>query len=422
MFPVRDARKSKAELLDELRSLRARVAGLEADSAAAGAGGPFVADGDHLIRKAFDGATDGVFVIDTDCKVLHANRAMLDLVGLDAERVLGSRCYDTVGKSACSRNSCAVNEIFGGKDRIGPLVVWDVCSRGGYCLLSAWAVRDDAGQVDAAVVELRADDKSIRMILASMNHFAMAVYDLDGEVLASWTGEEKRYGLSSDEALGMNIRDIYPAELADARIARIREAAVAPGPLCDVYHAPLPGGTYWLETTLSPIRDAAGNVSAVMGLIRDITEQKEAEKALENKNIALQELLEAVEEQKHRIERQVQASVDRIVMPLLNDLSQGLAPGQEKQLEAVRTALREIASPFAERLSRQVEVLSPAEVRICEYIHSGMSTKDIAHSLHISPATVNKHREHIRRKFGLVGKDVNLTTHLAGLATDELQR
>ena len=274
----------------------------------------------------------------------------------------------------------------------------------------------------AAVVQFCADDKPIRTILASSKHFAMAIYDLDGKVLAGWTGEEKRYGLSCNEVVGVNLRDIYPAELADARIARIREAAVAPDPLCDVYHAPLPGGTYWLETTLSPMRDAAGNVSAVMGLIRDITEQKEAEQALENKNIALYELLAAVEEQKHRIERQVQASVDRIVMPLLNDLSRGLPPGQEKQLEAVRAALREIASPFAERLSRQVEVLSPAEVRICEYIHSGMSTKDIAHALHVSPATVNKHREHIRRKLGLVGKDVNLTTHLAGLATDELQR
>src|SRR5205085_3726453 len=42
----------------------------------------------------------------------------------------------------------------------------------------------------------------------------------------------------------------------------------------------LKGGRRWLETHASPLRDAAGAANALLGITRDITEQKEAEEKL----------------------------------------------------------------------------------------------------------------------------------------------
>ncbi len=45
-------------------------------------------------------------------------------------------------------------------------------------------------------------------------------------------------------------------------------------------------------------------------------------------------------------------------------------------------------------------------------IRSGLTTKEVARMRHVSPATVSRHREHIRRKLGLTNKDINLATYL----------
>ena len=56
--------------------------------------------------------------------------------------------------------------------------------------------------------------------------------------------------------------------------------------------------------------------------------------------------------------------------------------------------------------------LSPREAEICGLIKNGNSSKAIASALHVSLATVNKHREAIRRKLGLTNKHINLVSFL----------
>ena len=45
-------------------------------------------------------------------------------------------------------------------------------------------------------------------------------------------------------------------------------------------------------------------------------------------------------------------------------------------------------------------------------IRNGLSTKEIAQLRCISPATVRRHRENIRRKIGLKNRKANLATYL----------
>ena len=56
--------------------------------------------------------------------------------------------------------------------------------------------------------------------------------------------------------------------------------------------------------------------------------------------------------------------------------------------------------------------LTSRESEICDLIRSGLSSKQISEALSLSLATVQKHREHIRRKLGLTGRDTNLATYL----------
>ncbi|MFH1539582.1 MAG: helix-turn-helix transcriptional regulator [bacterium] len=135
-------------------------------------------------------------------------------------------------------------------------------------------------------------------------------------------------------------------------------------------------------------------------------------KALQEANAALRTVLTRIEEEKMNINRNVHANVEKILMPILHALSLEMPGGQRKYVEILRTNLEELTSPFVSNLSRQFFSLTPTEIKICKLIRNGLRTKEIAQIQGVSVATVNRHREHIRGKLGIVNRDVNLTTYL----------
>lgn len=140
--------------------------------------------------------------------------------------------------------------------------------------------------------------------------------------------------------------------------------------------------------------------------------------ALRYKNIALREVLNKIQQEKKEIGRQVMANVDKIIMPVLDELEQGLSERQRRIVVMLRDSLQEIISPFVDRLSNCFQALTPTEIRVCTLIRRGMTCKDIAAVEHISPGTVRVHRFKIRRKLGLINKSVNLQTFLHSTMLD----
>ncbi|HKJ65137.1 MAG TPA: helix-turn-helix transcriptional regulator, partial [Desulfopila sp.] len=62
--------------------------------------------------------------------------------------------------------------------------------------------------------------------------------------------------------------------------------------------------------------------------------------------------------------------------------------------------------------------LTPAEMKVCQFIQTGASSKEMAASLNLSAETIQTHRKHIRKKLGLT-RDVNLYRYLQELQLSE---
>lgn len=167
-----------------------------------------------------------------------------------------------------------------------------------------------------------------------------------------------------------------------------------------------------LDAVAERIGAAATRIAAEHEL-QSINKQLTVErKALQETNAALKAVLARIEEEKQEIHLNIQTNVDKIVMPILHALAMEVREPQRKFVDLLKRNLEEIVSPFVSRLSNTHLSLSPTEVSICNMIRSGLRTKDIAHMRGISVATVNRHREHIRRKLGISNSDVNLMTYL----------
>jgi len=85
---------------------------------------------------------------------------------------------------------------------------------------------------------------------------------------------------------------------------------------------------------------------------------------------------------------------------------------RSRSTSLLRRNLEQIADPLLSNLAKHHTQLSPAELAVAAMIRNGLSTKEIAQLRCISPTTVRRHRENIRRKLGLNHRKVNLATYL----------
>jgi DNA-binding CsgD family transcriptional regulator len=167
-----------------------------------------------------------------------------------------------------------------------------------------------------------------------------------------------------------------------------------------------------LDAVAEQIGTIATRISADLELQETNRQLSLERKALQESNTALRIVLTRIEQEKQEIYRDIKTNVEKIVMPILQALAVQLTPAQTKYVDMLQTNLEEITSPFISQLSVSYHSLTPTEIAICNMIRNGKHTKEIADLRGVSEATVNRHREKIRRKLKITKQDVNLATYL----------
>jgi DNA-binding CsgD family transcriptional regulator len=167
-----------------------------------------------------------------------------------------------------------------------------------------------------------------------------------------------------------------------------------------------------LDVLADHIGVTAARISAEAEILEVNRQLKIERQALQESNMALRTVLSRIEDEKQEIYRNMKVNIDKILMPILHALSLEATPNLIKYVEMIRRNLDEITSPFISHLSDTFNALTPTEITICNMIRNGMQTKEIAKIRGVSPSTINRHRENIRRKLEITNRDVNLATFL----------
>jgi len=175
-----------------------------------------------------------------------------------------------------------------------------------------------------------------------------------------------------------------------------------------------------LDAIADQIGTIATRISAELEL-HQLNKQLSVErKALQESNIALRTVLARIEEEKNEIYKDIKVNVDKVLIPILHALALELPRAQSKYIEMLRINLEEITSPFIRHLSNTYHFMTPTEITICNMVQNGLTTKEIAQIRGVSIATINRHRENIRRKLKITNSNVNLATCLQ--SSDFVQR
>ncbi len=165
-------------------------------------------------------------------------------------------------------------------------------------LYNASIYRSEAGDVlgvfaAARDITERKRAEEIRTRLAAIvesSNDAIIGKDLNG-IITSWNkGAEKIYGYSAAEIIGKPITVLAPPERhaeIEGFLEKIRRGETVVNYESDRIRKD--GTRIYVALTLSPIRDAAGKISGISTIARDITERKNAEFVLRQSEDALKE-------------------------------------------------------------------------------------------------------------------------------------
>ena len=160
--------------------------------------------------------------------------------------------------------------------------------------------------------------------------------------------------------------------------------------------------------------------------ILDISERKESleklkkreealeaqSKKLEETNTALKVILRQRNVDSENMKKDLQFNIEKLVMPYLDELfAYQTKPRCKAFLQTVKENLKEITAPHIRMFSSQYESLSPKQVKVINLVQQGKTSKEIADILGVSKATVDFHRQNIRKKFQLDNKKINLRTY-----------
>lgn len=154
----------------------------------------------------------------------------------------------------------------------------------------------------------------------------------------------------------------------------------------------------------------AERMNAEKALLESEAKLQKQKSALEQKNIALGEVIAQIEVEKRRIKDDIETNINIVVSPILEKLK--IEKAAAKYVNMLKYHLGRLTSSFGSKITKKSFKLTPREIEVCNMVKGGLTSKDISYLLNISYRTIEKHRKNIRHKLGISNKRINLTSFL----------
>jgi PAS domain S-box-containing protein len=387
-----------------------------------------------------DAMTELVLFLDTNLKVIWANKAMRDAFNLKPGQLNGKHCYRALHNRSRACSICPAEKTL----KTGaPQEVVDISSYKKNWVLRSYPVRNEKGSL-SGVVEIvtditerrraeeamRQSEQKYRELFENANDMIF-ILDFAGQILSCNAAAARTYGYEPEQMQGLNMANLLDRnDLPVVRklFRKKRGELDVPNPMEFLTHTRT-GEAVWVEVNTRGVKEK-GKLIAIHGIARNITERKRMEEALrkreqefqeksrnlEDVNTALTVLLKRREDDKAELEEKVICNVRELVLPYIENLKMTrIDSHQLNQLKILERNTSEIISPFLRTLSTKYPNLTPMEIKVINFIREGRTTKEMADMLNASARTVEVHRDNIRKKLGLRNRKANLRSYLMAL-------
>lgn len=341
-------------------------------------------------RLLIDSLSDhAIYMLDPSGVITNWNAGAERLKGFSADEILGQH----------------FSRFYTREDRLAgvPVRVLDTALRAGRYESEGWRMRKDGSRFWASVVvepiraeggrlvgfanitrditerraaqeALRDSERQFRLLVKGVTDYALYMLDPNG-IITNWNaGAEAIKGFTADEVVGQHFSRFYTEqERAAGFPARALQTAAADGRYeAEGWRVRRDGRLFWAHVVIDPIRDETGTLIGFAKITRDITERREAQKALQQAETqrARAQKMEAL----GQLTGGVAHDFNNLLMIIGGHLKtlQALAGAEPKSLRAVEAVT--IATRRGEALTRQLltfsrrQTLNPVVIRVDEHL------------------------------------------------------
>jgi len=252
-------------------------------------------------QSIMEQSSEGIVLTDEAGNVVEWNRAQEEITGRPRSEVLGRPLWDVVqeltptgrGHQALRQWAAEVyrtGEIASsqrlhehefvrrdGARRYLQIVIYPVRTRKGFRIGGICRDVTDKKTVERA---LRESEEKYRTLVESAGE-TIAMVDRSGTFLFLNKTAAARMGGMPTDYVGKTMWDLFPQAIADRQAGSVRKVIDTGEGLNVIVQTEIQEQQRWYNTTLEPIRDAAGQVTAVLIVGRDIHELQQARQELD---------------------------------------------------------------------------------------------------------------------------------------------
>ncbi len=247
----------------------------------------------------FDSVQGGIITLDQTFMITSANKYVEEWVGLTGSELVGKDSQEIFHDRIGICPHCAAKSTF----ETGEINTITQSRGVNYAELTAYPIRNEAGDVAECVVFIMDITERVLYQEETLNLYreviqtkeylesiidnsadAIVTSDIEG-LITSWNqGAERIFGYTDAEVMGRLLPFVpdFLLEKERENIERLKRGEILKD--VETLRRRKDGAIIEVSLTLSPIKDAAGEVIGICGISRDISEKKRVEKELIRRN------------------------------------------------------------------------------------------------------------------------------------------
>jgi formate hydrogenlyase transcriptional activator len=239
-----------------------------------------------LFRAIIYASCEPILVTDADRNHRDASIAASSLLGLPREEIIGRRLDDFVDPSFQPLVSDRWYELQTRGELQGTLrlvvrgrihEVGYIAKRNVLPVLHLLVLRDKTTRARFNEPEEGASEEGIP---SWVQDFALYLLDVDGQVVAWYSGAERIYGYSKDEAIGKNVSFLYPSEDSIRREQELKRSIREGHFGKECWQVKKDGTLFWANVVTMALKDEPGDVQGFARLVRDFSDRRRKDEEL----------------------------------------------------------------------------------------------------------------------------------------------